>query len=390
MPGRPDCRLAGRGGRAFWAADGRAFWAADRRAFWAADRRAFWAAGGLALRLPRAARYFGAHRARACAQRAGYWPREARIGRIVSVGSLVSSGPLILAVPVAAAAGAVTFLSPCCLPLVPGYLSYVAGMSGAGAARGRPRASGSEQAGAGEVTAQEVAVPQATARALAGPRSAGGAPALAGAGAASASAPVLAAPPRSRVVAGTALFVLGFSALYTSYGLALGRLGTTLKSHQTGLTLVLGTLTIVLGLLFAGVLDRFSFAGRIMRPTLRPRAGLAGAPLLGVMFGLSWSPCIGPTLTAVLALAYTSGTAARGAFLAFIYCLGLGIPFLIVALAFQRGMRVFGFARRHARLVTGIGGGMLVLVGVLEVTGAWTAALTWMQIHWFLGDTSPI
>jgi cytochrome c-type biogenesis protein len=310
----------------------------------------------------------------------------------VSVGSLMSSGPLILAVPVAAAAGAVTFLSPCCLPLVPGYLSYVTGMAGTGASRGRSRAAGPEQAAAEDVAAAEVAAPQATAQALAGPRSAGGAPALAGAGPAAASTPaaVLAAPPRSRVVAGTALFVLGFSALYTSYGLALGRLGTTLKTHQGVVTLVLGALTIVLGLLFAGVLDRSSLAGRIMRPSLRPRAGLAGAPLLGVMFGLSWSPCIGPTLTAVMALAYTSGTATRGAFLAFIYCLGLGIPFLIVALAFDRGMRVFGFARRHARLVTGIGGGMLVLVGVLEVTGAWTAALTWMQIHWFAGYTSPI
>jgi cytochrome c-type biogenesis protein len=305
----------------------------------------------------------------------------------VSVGSLVSSGPLILAVPVAAAAGAVTFLSPCCLPLVPGYLSYVTGMSGAGAQQRRSRTNGSEQAGAQEVTA-----PAATAQTTAGARSVGGGRALAAAGAGAVSAPaaVLAAPARSRVVAGTALFVLGFSALYTSYGLALGRLGTTLKSHEAGLTLVLGALTIVLGLLFAGALDRFSFAGRIMRPSLRPRAGLAGAPLLGLLFGLSWSPCIGPTLTAVLALAYTSGTAARGAFLAFIYCLGLGIPFLIVAMAFQRGMRVFGFARRHARLVTGIGGAMLVLVGVLEVTGAWTAAITWMQIHWFQGYTSPI
>jgi len=197
-------------------------------------------------------------------------------------------------------------------------------------------------------------------------------------------------PPRSRVVVGTALFVLGFSALYTSYGLAFGSLGTALKSHQQVLTQVLGVLTILLGLLFAGVFDRFMFTGRILRPSMRPRAGLAGAPLLGVLFGLGWSPCIGPTLTAVLTLAETSGTAARGAFLAFVYCLGLGIPFLIVALAFQRGMRAFGFARRHARLITAIGGGMLVLVGVLEVTGLWTSAITWMQIHWFQGYTTPI
>ena len=300
------------------------------------------------------------------------------MGRTVSIGSLVSSGPLILAVPVAAAAGAVTFLSPCCLPLVPGYLSYVTGMSGSGGAGAA--GSGASQADA-EPAAARLTSAQAVGVQSAGARLAGGVPVSVGGPSVAVPAP----PPRSRVVAGTALFVLGFSALYTSYGLAFGGLGTVLKAHQQVLTQVLGALTIVLGLLFAGVLDRFTFTGRIIRPSLRPRAGLAGAPLLGVLFGLGWSPCIGPTLTAVLTLAETSGTAVRGAFLAFVYCLGLGIPFLIVALAFQRGMRAFGFARRHARLITAIGGGMLVLVGVLEVTGAWSAAITWLQVHWHQG-----
>jgi cytochrome c-type biogenesis protein len=306
--------------------------------------------------------------------------RRARDGRIVSIGSLVSSGPLILAVPVAAAAGAVTFLSPCCLPLVPGYLSYVTGMSGAGAAE-----SGTSQADA-QPAAERLAGAQAVGVQPGGARLAPAAPVSAGEPPVAGSA----LPPRSRVVAGTALFVLGFSVLYTSYGLAFGGLGTALRAHQQVLTQILGALTIVLGLLFAGLLDRFTLAGRIIRPSLRPRAGLAGAPLLGVLFGLGWSPCIGPTLTAVLTLAETSGTAVRGAFLAFVYCLGLGIPFLIVALAFQRGIRAFGFARRHARLITGIGGGMLVLVGVLEVTGAWSAAITWLQIHWVQGYSAPI
>ena len=279
------------------------------------------------------------------------------------VGQLVTSGPLILALPVAAAAGAVTFLSPCCLPLVPGYLSFVTGMAGAGA---------------------PVATP-AAAPALAPD---GAAEVAGGAGVTVAARPVAAplpTPPRGRVVAGTALFVLGFSLVFVAYGAALGGLGHLLTGHARMLTQILGGLTILLGLLFAGLFDRFSFAGRIVRPSARPRAGLAGAPLLGVMFGLGWTPCIGPTLTAVLALSASTGTVARGALLAFVYALGLGVPFLLVSFGFQAAMRAFAFFRRHARLVTRIGGAMLICVGLLEVTGAWSSFMAWLQTHW-VGD----
>jgi cytochrome c-type biogenesis protein len=294
----------------------------------------------------------------------------------MSVENLVSSGPLILAIPIAAAAGAVTFLSPCCLPLVPGYLSYITGMSGAGArgrAAGGAAGAAAEGGGSGAAT---VAVAE------------GGSGGVTTATVTTADAPGSA--PTGRAVAGTALFVLGFSAVFAVYGLAFGGLGHLLRAHNTGLTQVLGVITILLGLMFAGAFDRFSFAGRIFRPSARPRAGLAGAPLLGVMFGFGWSPCIGPTLTAVLALSETSGTAARGAFLAFVYGLGLGIPFLIVAAAFQRAVNVLGFFRRNARLVSRIGGALLVLVGVLEVTGAWTSAIAWLHTHWLTSYSAPL
>ena len=286
------------------------------------------------------------------------------------VGQLVTSGPLILALPVAAAAGAVTFLSPCCLPLVPGYLSFVTGMAGAGGSPAAAVAPGDAAPG----DAPGPVSPDGSGVAVAAPPL----------------APTATAPPRGRVVAGTALFVLGFSIVFVAYGAALGGLGHLLTGHARLLTRVLGGLTILLGLLFAGVLDRFSFAGRIVRPAARPKAGLAGAPLLGVMFGLGWTPCIGPTLTAVLALSASSGTVTRGAVLAFVYALGLGIPFLLVSFGFQVAMRTFAFFRRHARLVTRIGGAMLICVGLLEVTGAWFTFMDWLQAHWVSGYQPPI
>ena len=140
-----------------------------------------------------------------------------------------------------------------------------------------------------------------------------------------------------------------------------------------------------------GAFDRFTFAGRIVKPSAQAAgAGLAGAPLLGVLFGVGWSPCLGPTLGAGLTLGLTTGTAARGAFLAFVYGLGVGVPFLIVAFAVERGMSIFGFARRHAKQVTRIGGLMLIVVGLLEVTGAWSSFLTWLQTHLITGYNTPL
>jgi cytochrome c-type biogenesis protein len=326
------------------------------------------------------------------------------------IGHLVLSGPLILAVPVAAAAGAVTFLSPCVLPLVPGYLSYVAGMSGVdaqaspAAGDGRPAGTGSAAATGSTVATSSTAAAGSTVTtsstaaadttvATGGTAAAGGPVPGAGGGGTAVKAPaatVAATPGRPRTVTGTALFVLGFSAVFATEGVAFGGLGSVLRTHIDGLTQILGGFTIILGLLFAGVFDRFPVTGRIIRPSVRPRAGLAGAPVLGVLFGLSWTPCIGPTLSVVMGLALTSGTAVRGALLMFVYGLGLGIPFLIVALLFQRGMTTFGFARRHARLITRVGGALLVAVGVLELTGTWTAAMQWIQTHWAAGVKSPL
>jgi len=326
----------------------------------------------------------------------------------VSVAGLVTDGPLLLATPVAAAAGLLSFFSPCVLPLVPGYLSYITGLSGADlegqpAPRRRGRAGSANAAGAmpsNAASSSAAAVNTAAFQAApAGAVSVGavsvGATLVAiGAGAAEV---LVDGPPAGasaagvvarlvsvgralaqrvrrvgRVTVGTGLFALGFGAVFVTYGVLFGGLGSWLRVHQVGEAQVLGALTIVMGLLFAGVFSRFMWANREVRLHRLPTPGLLGAPLLGVMFGLGWTPCIGPTLSAVLGLGMQSASAGRGAFLAAVYCLGLGVPFLAVGLSFRRTVGALAVVRSHARLLTLTGGVLLVAVGVLQVTGQWT------------------
>jgi cytochrome c-type biogenesis protein len=273
---------------------------------------------------------------------------------IAGAAELVTSGPLLLALPIALLAGLVSFLSPCCLPLVPGYLGYLAGTAGAEA--------------------------HATISGGSPPRGDRGA--VGGAGPAEPTVAGLAQVPQlrvSRTVAGAMLFVLGFATVFTSYGAAFGAVGTALLVHQELVTRVLGAVTIALGLVTAGLLWRVPLLGRTVRIGYRPRAGLAGAPLLGVLFAVGWTPCIGPTLAAVLALSTTTGGAERGALLAFVYALGLGVPFILAASGATHAFRMFALARRHAVAVMRTGGVLLVTVGIAEFTGVWGQLMARLQ-----------
>lgn len=276
----------------------------------------------------------------------------------------VLDGPLLVALLVSMAAGVISFFSPCVLPLVPGYMSYVAGLSGAEPIERSP----------GRLMGASLGAPSEHHGTLGARRD---------------ESPRGTAPPadpllksrreRRRTLWGGVLFIVGFSVVFTSYGLAFGSLGAFLISYQAILIRVFGVVTIAMGLVFSGLLGRLPVTSRSFRFSYRPAVGLGGAPILGALFGLGWTPCIGPTLAAVLTLATTSAGAERGAFLSLAYSLGLGIPFLVAGASMHRVVDSFGWARRHAKWVMRGGGIFLIVIGVLQVSGAWGSILASMQ-----------
>lgn len=259
-------------------------------------------------------------------------------------GTAAFSGSMLLAIPVALLAGLVSFASPCVLPLVPGYLGYLGGMTGA--------ALGQQGAGRDRATSR---------------------------------APREAVRGRGRLLLGVALFVAGFTAVFVALGALAGSLGAVLGRWEDPISRVLGVVVILMGVAFLG---NIPFLQQDRRVHVSPTAGLWGAPVLGVVFGLGWAPCIGPTLAAVIALSLDGGSAGRGAALSVAYCAGLGLPFLLIALGFQRSTRVLGFVRRHRLALMRFGGGMLIVIGLALVTGLWGA---WTQsLQGLIGGFEPV
>lgn len=237
-------------------------------------------------------------------------------------GEIILNGSLIAAIPMALLAGIISFLSPCVLPLIPGYLGFVSGSTGAGEAASR-----------------------------------------------------------KRTLIGAALFVLGFALVFVSFGALFGGLGAVV--YASGLQWVqriLGVFVFALGFVMIG---QFGFMQRTLKLQVSSKLGLVGAPLLGFAFGLGWTPCIGPTLAAVLTLASNSGDPAKGALLAFVYALGIGLPFIAIAAGFSWATKSVGFIKRHIRTFNVAGGVLLMLLGVLLVTGIWNKFAAWLQLEVF-------
>ncbi|MFF5296759.1 cytochrome c biogenesis CcdA family protein [Paractinoplanes globisporus] len=255
--------------------------------------------------------------------------------------SIAGSGPLVLAIAVAALAGLVSILSPCVLPLMPGYLSYVTGLAGS------------------DLDARESAEGSVAVKTRVS----------------------------GRVLAGTGLFVLGFAVVFTLLLTLVANIGFALKTHQDALNIALGVLVIVLGFGYLGWIPGLQ---REVRISKLPAAGLVGAPIFGAIFALSWLPCTGPTLAAVAALATTSGQTSRAVTLALAYSLGLGIPFVVFGLFFRKLLGVFRAIRRNSRWVTRIGGVLLILVGVALVTGGWNHFLVWLLTTFNFGQELPL
>jgi cytochrome c-type biogenesis protein len=245
------------------------------------------------------------------------------------VGSTVESGALLLALPIAVLGGLLSFFSPCVLPLVPGYLSYVTGVSGTDLADAR----------------------------------------------------------RGRMALGAGLFVLGFTAVFVSGGALFGYFGQTLQEYQDTLTKILGVLMVLMGIFFMGMMPWLT--QREFRFHKRPVTGLIGAPVLGALFGIGWTPCIGPTLASVTALSFNEASAGRGAILTVAYCAGLGVPFVLAAVAFRKALGAFGWVKKHYAWVMRIGGIMMIFTGVLLLTGAWDTLVQHMQ-SWSNGFTVGI
>lgn len=227
-------------------------------------------------------------------------------------GTLVYSGQLLVAVPVALLAGLLSFLSPCVLPLVPGYLGFVSGV----------------------------------------------------------------AATTKRVVAGVLLFIAGFTVVFVTFGILFGTAGLVLKQYLPIINVVLGILVLLMGLVFVGFFGLFQ---RTAKLNLAPKFGLAGAPLLGIVFGLGWTPCIGPALGAIMALSLDAASPWRGALLGLIYCIGLGVPFLLLALGLTWATKSVTFLKRHIRAINIAGGILLIVIGALLATGLWTMWMSSLQ-----------